>query len=248
VRLFWHQLKTEQRVFWRNREAAIFIFVFPLMLFMLLGAVYSGTIDGHPAADVLLAGMFGYGAANTAFAGIAIQLVIRREMGVLKRLRSTPLPAATYLSAALASTLAVFVLQTVVLFALGRAVYGSHVPDRVGSLVLVVLIGAAGFSGIGLATAALIRSAEGSSAVVNVILLPMAFLSGSFGPTRRYPDVLQAIGDVLPLTYFIEIVKAVYLDGEHAWSEPGAIAVVLAWGLAGVLVAARRFRWEPRAR
>ncbi len=248
MRLFWHQLKTEQRVFWRNREAAIFIFVFPLMLFMLLGAVYSGTIDGHPAADVLLAGMFGYGAANTAFAGIAIQLVIRREMGVLKRLRSTPLPAATYLSAALASTLAVFVLQTVVLFALGRAVYGSHVPDRVGSLVLVVLIGAAGFSGIGLATAALIRSAEGSSAVVNVILLPMAFLSGSFGPTRRYPDFLQAIGDVLPLTYFIEIVKAVYLDGEHVWSRPGAIAVVLAWGAAGVLVSARRFRWEPRGR
>ncbi len=248
MRLFWHQLKTEQRVFWRNREAAIFIFVFPLMLFMLLGAVYSGTIDGHPAADVLLAGMFGYGAANTAFAGIAIQLVIRRELGVLKRLRSTPLPASTYLSAALASTLVVFVLQTVVLFALGRGVYGSHVPDRLGSLVLVVLIGAAGFSGIGLATAALIRSAEGSSAVVNVILLPMAFLSGSFGPTRRYPDVLQAIGDVLPLTYFIEIVKAVYLDGEHVWSEPAAIAVVLAWGLAGVLVAARRFRWEPRTR
>ncbi len=248
MRLFWHQLKTEQRVFWRNREAAIFIFVFPLMLFMLLGAVYSGTIDGHPAADVLLAGMFGYGAANTAFAGIAIQLVIRRELGVLKRLRSTPLPAATYLSAALASTLVVFVLQTVVLFALGRVVYGSHVPDRFGSLVLVILIGAAGFSGIGLATAALIRSAEGSSAVVNVILLPMAFLSGSFGPTRRYPEVLQAIGDVLPLTYFIGIVRAVYLEGEHVWSEPGAIAVVLAWGLAGVLVAARRFRWEPRAR
>lgn len=246
--IFLHQLRTEQRVFWRNREAAIFIFVFPLMLFMLLGAVYSGTIEGRPAADVLLAGMFGYGAANTAFAGIAIQLVIRREMGILKRLRSTPLPAATYLAATLVSTLIVFALQAVVLFVLGRVSYGSHVPDRIGSLALVVLIGAAGFSGIGLATAALIRSAEGSSAVVNVILLPMAFLSGSFGPTRRYPDFLQAIGDVLPLKYFIEIVKAVYLDGEHVWSEPGAIAVVLAWGLAGVLVAARRFRWEPRDR
>ncbi len=74
MRLFWHQLRAEQRVFWRNREAAIFIFVFPLMLFMLLGAVYSGKIEGHPAADVLLAGMLGYGAANTAFAGIAIQV------------------------------------------------------------------------------------------------------------------------------------------------------------------------------
>jgi len=114
--------------------------------------------------------------------------------------------------------------------------------------VLAVLLGAAGFAGLGLATAALIRSAEAASPVVNAVLLPMAFLSGSFGPTRDYPDVLQAIADVLPLQYFIEIVSRIYLGGGQIWDEPGAVAVVAAWGLAGVLVAARRFRWEPRER
>src|SRR5204863_9481198 len=93
VTLFLHQLRCEQLLFWRSREAAFFIFGFPLLLFVLLGSVYSGKINGYPAANVLLVGMIGYGAANTAFAGTAITLVNRREYGLLKRIRATPLPA-----------------------------------------------------------------------------------------------------------------------------------------------------------
>lgn len=248
MRRFAHQLRYEQLIFWRSREAAVFIFVFPLMLFLLLGAVYDGTIDGHPAADVLLAGLLGYGAANTAFAGVAIQLVIRREYGMLKRLRATPLPPATVFAAQLVSTLVVFAMQAAGLLLLGRALFGAALPDRWLSLALAVLLGTAAFAGIGLAAASLIRSAEGSSAVVNVILLPMAFLSGSFGPTRDYPAFLQAIADALPLRYFIDAVSGVYLDSEQIWARGADVAVVAAWGLAGVLVAWRRFRWEPRER
>ena len=182
-RLFVHQLRSEQLVFWRSREAAFFIFLFPLLLFVLLGSVYSGKIYGVPAAEAILAGLVGYGCANTAFAGLAIQLVIRRESGILKRLRSTPLPPATYVAALLVSTLIVFALQTIALFLLGRAFYGTPFPPAPGSFVATVVIGAAVFAALGTATASVIRSAEGSSAVVNFILLPSAFLSGSFGPT-----------------------------------------------------------------
>ena len=80
---------------------------------------------------------------------------------------------------------------------------------------------------------------------INVILLPMAFLSGGFGPTAHYPRVLRAIGDVLPLKYFVQLVYAIYLRGHGIWSKPGAIAVLAAWGVAGAAVALRRFRWEP---
>ncbi|MDQ5822068.1 MAG: ABC transporter permease [Actinomycetota bacterium] len=247
MRLFLHQLRAEQLQFWRSREAAIFIFVFPMLLFVLLGSVYSGEISGHPASEVLLAGMLGYGAANTAFAGLGVILVVRREGGILKRIRSTPLPAATYLAATLTSILAVFVLQTVLLFALGRVLYGTHLPGRIGSLALVLVFGAAVFAALGLAATALIRSAEGSSAVLNTVLLPMAFLSGSFGPRERYPEVLRAIGDVLPLRYFLELVNGVYLDDRGPWHNGTAAGVLAAWGVAGLVVAARRFGWEPRS-
>ena len=244
-RLFVHQLRSEQLVFWRSREAAFFIFLFPLLLFVLLGSVYSGPIYGVPAPEALLAGLVGYGCANTAFAGLAIQLVIRRENGILKRLRSTPLPPATYVSALLVSTLIVFALQTIVLFLIGRAFYSTPFPSAIGSFVVTIVIGAAVFAALGTATASVIRSAEGSSAVVNFILLPMAFLTGSFGPTHHYPAFLRAIGDVLPLKYFIKLVNAVYLHGHGVWTQPGALAVLAAWGAAGLVFTAFKFRWEP---
>jgi ABC-2 type transport system permease protein len=246
VKVFLHEVGVQQRVFWRSKEAALFIFLFPLLLFVLLGSIYGGTIDGIPAPRVLLAGLIGYGCANTAFAGLAIQLVVRRELGILKRLRATPLPARTYVAATLTSTLIVFAIQTIALLLIGRLFYGTPFPSEVGSLVLTVILGAAAFAALGVAAASLIRSAEGSSAVVNFVLLPMAFLTGSFGPTRHYPAFLRAIGDVLPLKYFIEIMNAVYLRGHAIWTKPAAIGVLAAWGATGLVVAALKFRWEPR--
>jgi ABC-2 type transport system permease protein len=246
MRIFVHELRYQQLVFWRSKEAALFIFLFPLLLFVLLGSVYSGKIYGVPAPQALLAGMIGYGCANTAFAGLAIQLVVRRELGILKRLRATPLSATTYTAAMLTSTLIVFTLQVIALFVLGSILYGTPFPHAGGSLVAAILIGSAVFAALGVATASLIRSSEGSSAVVNFILLPMAFLTGSFGPTRHYPAFLRAIGYVLPLKPFIDIVNAVYLRGHAIWTKGPALGILAAWGATGLVVAALRFRWEPR--
>jgi ABC-2 type transport system permease protein len=247
VRVFFHQLRTEQLVFWRSREAAFFVFVFPLLLFVLLGSVYNGRIYGVPAPQALLAGLIGYGCANTAFAGLAITLVVRRELGILKRLRATPLTSTTYVSAALVSTLLVFVVQTLTLFAIGRLMYDTPFPRAFVSLVVALLFGALVFAALGIAIASLIRSSDGASAVVNVILLPMAFLTGSFGPTRHYPQVLRAIGDVLPLKYLVDLINAIYLHNHAIWSKPLALGVLAAWGVAGLAFATLKFRWEPTA-
>ncbi len=242
-----HQLRFEQRIFWRSREAAIFIFIFPLLLYALLASVYSTDIDGRPSADVLLAGLFSYGAANTAFAGLAIILVGRREAGILKRLRSTPLPSSAYLAAVLLSTLVTFALQAVALLVLARVAFGADMPQNMPGFVAAIVVGVVCFAGFGVGAAALIRSSEGVSAVVNLVLLPMAFLSGSFGPTRHYPPVLRAIADVLPLTYFVRIMNRVVLEGDSIFTHPWELGIVAAWGAAGVLVALRWFGWVPRS-
>jgi ABC-2 type transport system permease protein len=250
LRLILHQLAAEQRMFWRSREAAIFIFIFPVLLYSLLSSVYSQDIkfEGieRPSADVLLAGLFGYGAANTAFAGLAIILVGRRETGILKRLRATPLPPTAYIAAVILSTLVVFALQAVTLLVLGALLFGASAPANAVGFAGAIVLGVACFAGMGIGATALIRSADGASAVVNVVLLPMAFLSGSFGPRGDYPDVLKAIADVLPLTYFLDIVNGVYLDGDSLFADRGALAVVAGWGIAGIVVALRRFSWMPR--
>jgi len=246
--LFLHELRYQQLIFWRNKESAVFVFVFPPMLFLLLGAVYDGEIEGVPAVDRLLVGILGYGCANTALAGLAISLVVRRENGLLKRVRATPLPPATYMAAVLASTLVVFCLQMALTIALGVLLYDAEGPESWVALVPVLLVGAIAFAGLGIGIAALIRSDEGASAVVNLVVLPMAFLSGSFGSTDDYPGFLQAISDVLPLTYLIDLVEAAYVRGAALVDDLGAVAVVVGWGLAGLIVASRRFGWEPRQR
>jgi ABC-2 type transport system permease protein len=246
VRLFWHQLRSEQLVFWRSREAAVFIFLFPLLLFALLTALYNGTIYNRPAAWALLAGMLAYGAANTAFAGLALILIARRELGILKRIRATPLPTAAYIAAVLASIMIVFALQAASLFVLGRLLKSTPWPTHLLSLVLALALGAAAFAGLGVAITGFIRSLEGSSAALNVVVLPAAFLSGSFGERRHYPAALRAIGDVLPLKYLVDAINAIYLHKRELWDKPTAVAVLAAWGALGIVVAARKFRWEPR--
>ncbi len=246
MRLFWHQLRSEQLVFWRSREAAVFVFLFPLLLFALLTAVYNGRIYDRPASWALLAGMLGYGAANTAFAGLALLLISRRELGILKRIRATPLPTSTYVAAVLVSIMIVFALQATSLFVLGRLLKSTPWPTHLFSLVLALALGAAAFAGLGVAITGFIRSLEGSSAALNLVVLPMAFLSGSFGERQHYPAALRAIGDVLPLKYLLDAVNAIYLHGRELWDKPTAVAVLCGWAGFGILVAARKFRWEPR--
>ena len=246
MKLFRHQLRWEQLVFWRSRESAVFVFLFPLLLFTLLTAVYTGHIYGRPASWALLAGMLAYGVANTAFAGLALIIVARRETGILKRIRGTPLPPAAYLTAVLTSIMIVFSLQAASLFVLGRVLKSTPWPGHLISLVLTLALGAATFAALGLALTGFIRSLEGSSAVVNVIVLPLAFLSGSFGSTRHYPQALRALGDVLPLKYFLDAVNGIYLHGQELWDRPRNIVVLAVWGAVGLAVAIRKFRWEPR--
>jgi len=246
VRLFWHELKGELLLYTRSRELAFFTFLLPMVFFVLLGSTYgSDTVDGVKGSRFLLAGMIGYGAISIAFAGLAIVVVIRRENGILKRLRATPLPAHTYITALLCAFLAAFAVEVVCLILIGRVLFGIPVPDRLGSLVLALLLGAVAFCGLGIGITALIKSAEGASAVVNAIYLPAAFLAGAFFSPHHFPQVLRAIANVLPLTYFLRLTRNVMLHGDTIWSQGTNIAVVAAWGALGVVVALKAFRWEP---
>jgi ABC-2 type transport system permease protein len=132
------------------------------------------------------------------------------------------------------------------LFVLGKVLKSTPWPQNVVSLALSLALGAAVFAALGLALTGFIRSLEGSSAIVNVIVLPMAFLSGSFGPTRHYPQALRVIGALLPLKPLIDLINGIYLHGQQIWDRPRAVAILIAWGIFGMAVAVRKFRWEPR--
>jgi ABC-2 type transport system permease protein len=249
VRLFFHQLRAEQKLFWRSRELAFFTFLLPILFFLLLGSAYGGDeINGVSGYAYLLAGMIGYGAASTTFAGLALLLVIRRESGVLKRLRATPLPPETYVAAVLSSIILVFFVEAAILIALGRVAFDVPLPGSMVSLILVLLVGAASFAALGVGLTALIRSAEGSSAVVNALYLPLSFISGAFFSEDAFPQVLQTLAAILPLSHLIRLARDVMVYDDTVWDHLGDVAVVAAWGVVGLVFAIRGFRWEPRER
>jgi ABC-2 type transport system permease protein len=249
VKLFVHTLRNEQRLYWRSRELAFFTFLFPVLIFVLLGSVYGDDTvkkeHGIRASAYLLAGVLGYGLAST-FAGLAIVLVLRREGGILKRLRGTPLPALTYLGSVLVSTAIVYAIESAVLIVLARVLFNPELRTQWFSLVLALLLGMIAFAALGIALAGFIRTGDGASAVVNAVYLPMSFLAGSFWTPQEYPHFLKVIADVMPLTYFIRLMRDVTVRNETIWSDWKNVVVVAAWGLAGLVLAARGFRWEPR--
>jgi ABC-2 type transport system permease protein len=251
VRLFLHQLRGEQRLYWRSRELAFFTFLFPVLIFILLGSVYGDDViksEHVKGSAYLLAGILGYGIASTAFAGLAIVLVLRRESGILKRLRATPLPATTYLAGVIVSTVIVYAIEAAALIVLGRVLFGVHFPDQWLSLVLALLLGTLSFAALGIALTGAIRSGDGASAVVNAVYLPASFLSGSFWTPHADPRFLEVIAEILPLTYFIRMMRDIVLLHHTIWSSWESAAVVAGWGLAGLVLALRSFRWEPRER
>jgi ABC-2 type transport system permease protein len=131
---------------------------------------------------------------------------------------------------------------------IGRVGFDTALPERFLSLALALLLGAAAFAAMGVGLSGLVRSAEGASAVVNAIYLPVSFISGAFFSPESFPAFLEAIANVLPLTYFIELIRDVMLHGSQIWDEPTAVAVIAAWGAVGLAAAIRSFRWEPRER
>ena len=249
MRLFFHQLRAEQKLFWRSRELAFFTFLLPILFYMLLGSAYGDDeINGVDGYQYLLAGMIGYGAASTTFAGLALLLVIRRESGALKRLRATPLPPSTYVAAVLGSIIFIFLVEAAILIAIGRFAYDVPMPDSFVSLIAVILLGAASFAALGVGLTAVIKSAEGSSAVVNALYLPLSFISGAFFSADTFPEVLQKLALLLPLSHLIRLTRDVMVYDDRVWDHLGDAAVVAIWGLIGLVGAIRGFRWEPRER
>ena len=240
------QLAWEQRLFWRNRQAAIFTFVLPvgLLAFGLLGR--HSNVDGHPYPYFFVPGLIATAIVFTTFAGIAITLVVRRDSGILKRVRGTPLPPALYLGALAGSMALVLALETVIIVAVGSTLLDLSAPDSPLALLALVIVGAFSFAAMAFAVVPLVPGAEGSSAVISSIYFPLLGLSGAFFPLHRLPAGLHQLADVLPLSHLLSALRAAYAGGGLSRGDLAGLLVTLAWALAGALIAVRRFGWEPR--
>lgn len=240
------QVGWEQRLFWRNRQSAFFTFVLPVGLLAFGALGRHSTVDGMPYADFFVPGLIGTTIVFTTFAGMAITLVIRRDTGILKRVRGTPLPPAVYLGALAGSMALVLAIESAIIVGIGSTLLDVSAPDAPLELLGLVVFGALAFAALAFAIVPFVPSAEGSSAVISALYLPLLGLSGAFFPLDRLPTALHELADLLPLSHLLSALRAAYSGGGLDRHDLAGLLVTLAWALAGVLVAVRRFGWEPR--
>jgi ABC-2 type transport system permease protein len=246
-----HQFRFDQKVFWRNPAAVFFTALLPLLFLFLLATIFKNDeLSGlHvKGATYYVPAIISLAVIAATTVKLATNLATEREAGQLKRVRGTPLPPTAFIAGRVGNSLVICLIMVALVSVIGALVYGVTIPTKTMPAMLVTLVvGAFSFSCLGFALAAVIPSADAAPAVTNATVLPLYFLSGVFIPESEIPDGVLNFADAFPIRHFFEAMFTAW-DPNTTGSgfELGHLAIVAAWGVAGLLVALRFFRWEPR--
>lgn len=253
VRLLVHQAHYEQKLFWRSPPTVFFSIALPLVFLFLIGAVFGEVGKRDPkygllADQYLVPAIMTLGIVSATFVNLAMTLTYQREQGVLKRLRGTPLPTWTFVGARTATAVINAALIAIVILVAGKLAYGVDITvTRLLGMAIVTVVGATAFSALGFAITALIPSQSAATAITNMIVLPLYFVSGVFGQTDDLPAGLAAIGKFFPIEHLGACLFETFSPGASGIGVPLAdLAIVILWGAVGLAFAALRFGWEPR--
>ncbi|MEV0273955.1 ABC transporter permease [Hamadaea sp. NPDC050747] len=249
------QGQIEIKQFVRTRESLVFTLVFPAIILLIFGAIFSGDINGISFKQYFAAGMIASGLMSSGFQNLAIMIPIERDRGVLKRFRSTPMPKWVYFAGKIIQVGAIGFLATVILLVIGLF-YGLNPPssaEKWFTLVWVWFLGLTACTLLGIAFSAAARTGRSGPAVVTPIALILQFISGVFFPFTELPHWMQQIAAIFPLKWMCQGMRAAFLPDAFAASEPagsfelGKVALILgAWCVVGLIASLRFFRWTTR--
>jgi ABC-2 type transport system permease protein len=247
-----HQFHYDQKAFWRNPAAVFFTVMFPVVVFLILAVVFDGSTvavkGGIEATTYYVPAIMALSVISATMQTLAMTLVIAREDGRLKRGRGTPMPAWVFIAGRIGNSIVVAVMMLALLGAIGGLLYSVPFPwERLPELLLTLAIGAASFCCLGIALTAAIPSQDAAAPIVNALLLPLYFLSGIFIPEDELPGGVIDFANHFPVRPFFEAFFSAFVPGAGgaiAWHE---LIVVAIWGVAGLLLAIRFFRWTPRS-
>ena len=256
LRIGFHRGALEVTQFFRERDAVVFTFLFPIMFLLLLGSIFHGTDDhtGVSNQQVFVAGMISAGIASTSFLALGVTIAGERDDGTLKRLAGTPMPAVSYFMGKVIMVAVVGCAETAVLLAIGTAAFGVDLPSSGGrwlTFVWVTGLGLIASSLLGVAISSLPRSARSATAVINLPFVILEFISGVFVPFNQLPHSLQQVASLFPLKWMAQGLRSVflpdkfrYVEMDHSWAHGTTALVLLGWSVLGLALCTVTFRWS----
>jgi ABC-2 type transport system permease protein len=201
-------------------------------------------LPGSRYIDFLIPGLIGLNLLGTGMWGIGFPIATARQQKLLKRMIASPMRKTDYLLSLLLARLVWLVLEVVAIVGFGWIAFGTIVRGSWIGFVSITLVGALAFSALGLLVASRARTIEAVSGWMNVVMLPMWLLSGSFFSADRFPALWQPAIQALPLTLTNNALRAIMNEGASLNAVAGPLAALTAWGLGGFLAALLWFRWE----
>jgi ABC-2 type transport system permease protein len=236
----------------RNPRALFFTFVFPLMFVLLFNALNSGTrLDALagggkvPFAQYYTPSIAVFGLCMACYSGLIFGIATARDAGLLKRVRGTPLPMSTYLSAWMIGTILTGLASIVLMFAVAVPAFGVQIyVDQLPAAIVSILLGAACLSALGLAVASLVKTSDQAMPIAQLTLLPLSFISGVFYPLQGAPDWLVTVANVFPLHHLVVAFDGAFQPDAPNHGFSGNLWSLVLWTAIGVFVAVRRFSRE----
>jgi len=237
---------TDMKLFSRSGVEMFFTFAFPILNVLIFAGMYgnkpSPYFGGHGAADVMIPG---YIAAlvigTTAFMNLPLEIASRRQSGVLRRFRASPLHPLALVGSQVLVGLVGAIFSTLLMIAVGRLAYGAALPANLPLFILGFVLNCLGLYALTFLMSNFVRSVGSARALFMAIFFPMMFISGGTLPLQFLPQAMRDIAAFLPLTYAVNLMKGVYLDGMWNWTAAAVMGGLL---LVCPILAVRFFRWE----
>jgi len=237
----------------RIPRASFFTFVFPMVLFILIGGVNNGDIKiatdpvARIGASQYYAPSIGIFSLLTAcYTSIIFAMANAKEQGILKRVRGTPLPPAIYVAAVMTSAVIAGMAAIALMFAVAVAFFGVHIyAGLLPAAIVTLVVGGFALAAMGMFVSTFVKKADSAPAVANITMFPIMFLSGIFFPTVGFPSWLKTLVDIFPVSHIVHAFEGCFSPFTTGSGFDGsALAVLAAWLVGASILAARRFRFE----
>ncbi len=249
----------ELKQLFRDREAFVFTLALPMILMIIFGSVFGNQdLPGSTItfAQYFVAGMIASGIVYTSFQNLAIGIPQERDEGTLKRLEGTPMPKGSYFIGKVGQVCTVYVIQMVLLMAIGVLLFGVQLPSTPAkwtALLWLSVLGLTTWTLLGLAFSSVPKSGKGASAIVTPVILVLQFSSGVFFLYSELPAWMQQFAALFPLKWLTQGMRYVFLpDGAAALEVAGSFEmtrvamVLMVWTVLSAFLAWGFFRWRRR--